>query len=609
MTLHSFLASALVLLLYVGNVFGLEEDHRQLQQGDNTVLAEAFLCDDDFIKISSDKVVNKGDSIRICIKTHVRAKVQGISIAKVIDFFLLKEFEDAGDMEQILLQGGVVATASEELSCEPGSELCVLESVPMNDFFGRDGKVSAIGSVLLQYDNDNSSGNNVRTAIPTVAVTSAPTRAPTALPSRAPTSAPQNETETLAPTSSSQENQTEPVTPQNAKRQLLDDSRAIVETSFTVVTAGSGTGFLSDFREHWDSSPTYIKVLYVFAFIFVFLILSGLGLGLLLWAGFCGNTMELRERFHPLLSSLETDTPAGKTNRDDHTMDESMGAFSPTFARNKEEDRYDDEPETMPKQIAFKRPFSSSGRTDIEAPGGGSDAVAGRKRKPRNPAAKRAVGRKSARERNSAHKARMTRNSGRQTVNPNRDLAASFLNKFPKQKVASVRSKTPRSVHERNRPPVGGNVVGDIPREKTASGIRWLREKDQLQQSTHSVNSTSQRGVNQQQLQGYSHVSGLAPRRGGIALHGQPIPKSSQRPTTPNPSQRRTTKPPTNPLHKRSIPQTIPEKEPCDDIFEELIPQTVPDDESCDDNFDVESPPPDKSDDIPHGIDNPRPID
>ena len=111
MTLSSFLASTLVFVLYVGNaqhVYGLLEDHNRQLQAD-TVLAEAFLCDADSNKISSDNVINKGDSIRICIKTHVRGKVQGISIAKVIDFFLLREFEDAGDMEQILIQGGVVA--------------------------------------------------------------------------------------------------------------------------------------------------------------------------------------------------------------------------------------------------------------------------------------------------------------------------------------------------------------------------------------------------------------------------------------------------------------------------------------------------------------------
>lgn len=565
MTLSSFLTSTLVFLLCVGNIFGLED--RQLQA--DAVLAETFLCDADFNKMPSDKVINKGDSIRLCIKTHVRAKVQGISIAKVIDFFLLREFEDAGDMEQILVEGGVVTSAINELSCDIGSELCVLESFPMDDFFGRDGKVSAIGSVLLQYDDPTDN-----TAIPTVVVTGAPTTAPTNLPSSAPTSASHNETETLAPTSSPQ-NQTEtPVTPQNAKR-LLQDFRAIVETSFTVVTAGSGTGFLSDFREHWDSSPTGIKVLYVFAFIFVFLLLCGFGLGLLLWAGFCGNTKELREKFTPLLLR-ESNTP--NKPRDDRTMDESVGAFSP-FARNKELDRYDDEPETMPKQIAFKRPFSSSGRTDIEAPG--KDVVAARRQNPRNPASIRNVGRKSTRERSLAQKARMAR-PNRQTVNPNRDLAASFLNKIPRKKVASVRSKTPRSIHERNRPTVS-NPVGDIPREKTASSIRWLREKDQLQQqSQHSTKSTSQRGVNQK-LQGSSHVSGLAPRRGGIALLGQPIPKSSQRPA-PRPSQRPAPRPPTKPL-KKSVAQTIPEEEPSDS------------------NIDVESPP------VQHDKDHPRPID
>lgn len=689
-TLFSSLISTFVFLLLVNNSISLEEDHhhhhsRQLQGDNNSVLVEAFLCNADFEAISEDQVVNKGDSVRICIKTPVRAKVQGISIAKMIDFFLLREFEHAGeDLEQILLQGGVVASDSDNLSCDPGAELCVLESIPMDGFFGRDGRVSAIGSVLLQQRGDD---EDSRTAMPTtVVVTTAPTRAPTIAPT---TTTSQNHThsETSAPTSDPQ-NETM-VTLQNAKTRqlLLDQPKVIVETSFIVATFGNDTGFLTDFREHWDSSPAYVKVLYVFAFIFFFLILFGLGFACLLWAGFCGCVMELLpERFQRRSTEGYT---SGKT-RDDGTMDESVGAFSP-FARNNIKegvlmmDEYNDEPEgseAMPRQIFFQRPISASGRTDIETPGGQEDPVpGGRTRKPRNPAgANRSGARKSIRDEHLAQKARLARGGNRQTVNPNRDLAASFLGGFPRRKIASVRTKTPRPIHERNRR-MRNNHGDEIPREKTASSIRWLQEKEQRQQlqehSNHSASTAPRgRGVNQhlqgsnhstksaarsrganQQLRGSNHSastaprarrvnqklqestnsSGHAPRRGGIVLHGNSIPKPAHSSSTASP-QRVVNQQFQGSTHASGLaphrggvvfhngnsvptpaqqtrPTTPPNKPPITkpNTFEfPTIPEveTVYSDSESDESvhMDVETAPSDFND-IPHGKDNPRPID
>jgi len=371
---------------------------------------------------------------------------------------------------------------------------------------------------------------------------SAPTIPPTA-----------DRTETNAPTSAPPQNDTTTtlVTPQsNANhRQLLlpNPPKVILETSFTVVTAGNDTGFLTDFREHWDSSPAYVKVLYVLAFIFFFLILFGLGCGMLTWAGFCNKPLALLfpERFQ---RDVEGVVPS-KSSRDDddNTIDESVGAFSP-FARNnnnKEEteeeevlfmDHYNDEPQPMPRQIVLQRSMSGSVlSTDIEASVGQEENTfpGGRNPKPRNPATSTGAnrssgGRKSIRDRNRAQKARLARSGNKQTINPNRDLAASFLGGYPKRKLASVRSKSPRS----SRSVVKNGVVEDeIPREKTASAVRWLREKDQQkqkqqQQCGRSVSSAPppRRGVNQQ-FQGSTHSSGLTPRRGGVVLHGNSIPK------------------------------------------------------------------------------------
>jgi len=508
-TLSSSLIPSLIFLLLVGSVIGAVD--RELQD-DSTTLAEAFLCDADFNELSPDEVFNKKDKIRICVKTHVRAKVQGISIAKVIDFFLLREFGDGRDMEQILLKDGVAMSSSDELTCQPGSELCILESIPMDDFFGRDGKVSVIGSVLLQHDTSIP----VPTATPTPPETSAPSQAPT----RPETPTP---SQTLAPTESSAPSDTNPpteatdpsdtISPQNVNRNMIRmmqllDSREIVETSFTVATAGSGIGIISDFREHWDASPTFIRVLYVFAFIFLFLFLFGMGIGLLAWAGFCTKkSKKLPERYN-IMSRKVYGTAK-------HRKDRSYTMAGDGESNRRHDDQYDDEPEPTPKQIFISRPISSSRSGDIEAPG--EDTVAGRKRKPRVSPADRI--RISARERNSERKANISRNC-RSTAPSNRDMAAIFFQKFPKKKIATVRAKTPRTVDKRNRE-VTGNVEGGIPREKTASGVPWLQEK--------------------QRLQGSTRVAGLAPRRGGIVLQGNAIPKKPQsaKPDTVSESSRR----------------------------------------------------------------------
>jgi hypothetical protein len=272
--------TTVTLLLLAGKVYsadGTVSVQRAVQ--DNVVLAKAYRCDANSDEIVSNDPLEKGTKIRICVATHLRAKLRGLTITKIANFHFLKEQDDRANIEQILLQNGIETNDFERydettFNCQPGSDLCYFESKPFDDFFDTDGTVLAIGNIMLQYgkyDSPNSLRGSDRKMVHT-----------------------EDTTELLG-------------------------TLTTVEMSFSVGDGNEGR----DFMEHWENSPDSVKVLYIAGLVFALLILAGVCTFFFCWASFCSciktSEKEDDEQCPPSVS-ISKDDQSGTFVGDDDSV-------------------------------------------------------------------------------------------------------------------------------------------------------------------------------------------------------------------------------------------------------------------------------------------------
>jgi hypothetical protein len=125
---------------------------RQLQN-DEGLSAVAYHCDENNDEERSDRPLEIGSAVRICIETGRPAKIRDIYILKINTFRFLKQNADGTTVVQEAIDNGVASdNGSTNIgnACDRGVEICAFTTKLKNDFFDSDGTVKGIGSVALQ---------------------------------------------------------------------------------------------------------------------------------------------------------------------------------------------------------------------------------------------------------------------------------------------------------------------------------------------------------------------------------------------------------------------------------------------------------------------------
>jgi hypothetical protein len=127
---------------------------RQLQD-DEGLSAFAYHCDENNDEEKSDRPLESGHSVRVCVETGRSAKIRDIHILKINTFRFLKQNADGATVVQEAIDSEIVSNngwTKVENSCNRGTELCPFTTILKEDFFDADGTVKGIGSVALQVE-------------------------------------------------------------------------------------------------------------------------------------------------------------------------------------------------------------------------------------------------------------------------------------------------------------------------------------------------------------------------------------------------------------------------------------------------------------------------
>jgi hypothetical protein len=218
---------------------------RELQveeENDDSLSAVAFLCDDSFEEIVSDRPLEKkGATVRVCVETGRPLKIREIYIMKLNTF---KFYKDEGD--SVVSQQAVDTVSQSEqknLFCLRGSEICSFVTELKDEFFRTDGVVNGVGSVAMQY------GKNERRAMVDITL-------------------------------------------RGRRRTQEFAGMATVKVAFAVEDGWNKKALKEakfTFQRHWNESPAHVQGLYISGLIVFLLLMCCILSGVILWRTCCSD--------------------------------------------------------------------------------------------------------------------------------------------------------------------------------------------------------------------------------------------------------------------------------------------------------------------------------
>jgi hypothetical protein len=284
---------------------------RQLQN-DEGLSAVAYHCDENNDEERSDRPLEIGSAVRICIETGRPAKIRDIYILKINTFRFLKQNADGTTVVQEAIDNGVASdNGSTNIgnACDRGVEICAFTTKLKNDFFDSDGTVKGIGSVALQIGK----GDDRR------------------------------ELEVAL----------------RGRRKMQDFAGMVgVDMSFAVEDGENKRPMqYAKFtvKEHWHDSPTHMQGLYIAAFLILLLLICCFCAGLILWRDCCADVRrKITGEAPPVVETLPPiymNNPKGDRDPSEtHSVDDDE-----EWDTDGSGDEYDDEFASARKQESFKQ--------------------------------------------------------------------------------------------------------------------------------------------------------------------------------------------------------------------------------------------------------------
>ena len=115
---------------------------------------EAFQCDPNKVELSTQQkqvVRNQGAIIRVCVRPDAEARPDGIKMREIQS---LSYSRTAPDATQAAVENGSAAlNGLSDLSCDPGMDVCMVETILVADFYRVTGVVSGSGVGSMQFGN------------------------------------------------------------------------------------------------------------------------------------------------------------------------------------------------------------------------------------------------------------------------------------------------------------------------------------------------------------------------------------------------------------------------------------------------------------------------
>jgi hypothetical protein len=152
-----------IVILNVKLTDGFEIDNISVAPRDKLIrtanqvyLLEAFQCDSNKAELSTQQkqvVRNQGAIIRVCVRPDAQARPDGIKMREIQS---LTYSRTAPDATQAAVENGAAAlNGLSDLSCDPGSDVCMVETILVADFYRITGVVSGSGIGSMQFGSAN----------------------------------------------------------------------------------------------------------------------------------------------------------------------------------------------------------------------------------------------------------------------------------------------------------------------------------------------------------------------------------------------------------------------------------------------------------------------
>jgi hypothetical protein len=148
-----------IVILNVKLTDGFEIDNISVAPRDKLIrtanqvyLLEAFQCDPNKAELSTQQkqvVRNQGAIIRVCVRPDAQARPDGIKMREIQS---LTYTRNAPVATQAAVENGAAATNGlSDLSCNPGSDVCMVETILVADFYRVTGVVTGSGVGSMQF--------------------------------------------------------------------------------------------------------------------------------------------------------------------------------------------------------------------------------------------------------------------------------------------------------------------------------------------------------------------------------------------------------------------------------------------------------------------------
>jgi hypothetical protein len=122
----------------------------QVEPSNELFSAEAFRCNHKNERLTDSNAVSYGESVRICVQADERAREAGIFIRRIASFSFHQR-DGANPQVAIDSSGKIGEDGKTLMICSRGEEMCSIKTVLANWFFLSNGLVEVTGNVVLQY--------------------------------------------------------------------------------------------------------------------------------------------------------------------------------------------------------------------------------------------------------------------------------------------------------------------------------------------------------------------------------------------------------------------------------------------------------------------------
>jgi hypothetical protein len=107
---------------------------------------QVYRCDENYAKLTQPPALRNGEKLRLCIKPTQKTLNDNVYLGTIKSFHFARD-----DVLQKSVATYGTDDVTDVLNCDPGSTMCIIESVLKNEFFYSPGEVKAEGVVFLQW--------------------------------------------------------------------------------------------------------------------------------------------------------------------------------------------------------------------------------------------------------------------------------------------------------------------------------------------------------------------------------------------------------------------------------------------------------------------------